>query len=838
MLSPFDSLRSRHLLATVMLAVFVLAALYMAHYTVQQSKHTASSNITNRSEVLQLSRLVRESLLNTYSSMQGFLLEPNESVFIEETGSSLQKAEQYVNQLLGHEWVIDNTKEIHLKFFPHYLNDLSQSIDFLVKTRMDPFQQFPSLALSNREMRPYRNSFNNAISLSILEAESELTSAPESAEAYRVLVETRNFWTQMVSNYRLYIANRLGSFNEQALPSQEKSITTLYSGLTDNLKKLVHLDQQSKLGFETSGVLHQLIDSSKAWYLGFEETKKIHNSGNWRTDKNILMGEIEPQIHLLWDLLHEFDKVVEAAAVRDINLLSVTANRQENLLWGIAVGVFALLIFGFIYSERVIFNPIAKIASALRAEAAGRDDVILPSVSSRETRDLVEAFTDMKMQVRSRQHALEHNSLHDELTGLPNRTLIFERMHQSIISSKKSNTPFAVMILNVNNLKEVNDTLGHHVGDKLLLELGTRLEKNVIGSSTLAKIGGNEFAVLALGMDKELALSYAAILTNSLKKDVLLGEIDIHPEIRTGIAIYPTHGIDKNTLIQRADIAMLLAKQQHQSVMVYNEHDDKFSISRLGLLADIKTAINDNTLEMHYQPKLDIVSETVIGVEALLRWKHKEHGWVQASEIVSIAEQSGLIDSLTKWTFKEAVKQCAQWNSLGLNLNVAINLSVQTLHDESIADYIQQILRAYTVSPKHVTLEITESAMMTNPTKVSNVLRQLNNIGVSISADDFGTGFSSLSYLKKLPVNEIKIDKSFIMDMTRNTTDKTIVKSAIGLAHNLGLKVVAEGIEDIHTQEELQKLSCDVGQGYYFSKPLNSEAFLKWIKHTPVKMSV
>lgn len=826
---PFDSLRSRHLFVTAMLATFLLAGIFLAHYTVEQSKDTVTANLEQRSQMLHISRQMRESLLQTYGAMDAFLLEPDQKDYVEIMRASMANAIATVENLPGNIWISDNANDIELEKLPGYLKNLSNALEHLVKTRRDPLQQFPSLAISNSDMRPFRNGFNNAIALAITESSEH--SDNDGMEVFTALIQCRHLWTQMVSNYRLYLANQLGSFDEDSLPLQEQGIQILYTGLIDSLEKLTRMDSDNRLGFETSNLLPELKRYVINWYNGFTRVREIHHSDNWRADKHIMENSIEPQLKLIWDMLLTIDKKIEEVAKSDIAFLSHIAIEQEKLLWGIAALICSMIAAGFFYAERVIFTPIARIANALRDEASGRNVDILPSASSKETRDLIDAFSNMRMQVRSRQLALEHKALHDELTSLPNRTLLFDRIEQSILAAQMSGTSAAVLIVDINNLKEINDTLGHHIGDQLLIETSIRIRKITSKSETVSRVGGNEFAILLSETTLEKSKKFADKILQQLKKQLKLEEIEVHPRFNVGIALYPQHGFNANILVQRADIAMYAAKKTRQEILVYEESEDDFSINRLALISELKKAIRDDTLEMHYQPKCDMAHKKVVGVEALLRWKHPAYGWVQPSEIIAMAEQTGIIIPLTQWTLKSAVRQCAEWKKIGLNLNVAINLSVHVLHDDNFISHVVQALTQYAVPAQNITLEITESAMMTNPMKASEILNQLNEIGVNISADDFGTGFSSLSYLKQLPVNEIKIDKSFVMDMVRDGTDEAIVLSAIGLAHNLGIKVVAEGIETRDTQDLLHSMSCDIGQGFYFSKPLNAVSFARWIKN-------
>jgi EAL domain-containing protein (putative c-di-GMP-specific phosphodiesterase class I) len=299
-------------------------------------------------------------------------------------------------------------------------------------------------------------------------------------------------------------------------------------------------------------------------------------------------------------------------------------------------------------------------------------------------------------------------------------------------------------------------------------------------------------------------------------------------ETSVGITLYPEHGNAPASLIRRADVAMYAAKKERSGVMVYDPEQDFTSIRLLALTGDLRRAIHDNGLSMHVQPKISARDGSPIGVEALARWRHPAHGDIPPDEFIGLAEHSGLIQPLTEWVLETALRQCAAWRQEGLDLSMSVNLSARNLLDESLPSTVLSMLQSSEVPVNKLTLEITESVIMDDPHRALEVLTALNEIGVVISIDDFGTGYSSLGYLKKLPATEIKIDKSFVMEMDRNSDDQTIVHSTIELAHNLGLSVVAEGVSSRQTWDELKRLGCDFGQGYYFSRPLPSERLAQW----------
>ncbi len=415
---------------------------------------------------------------------------------------------------------------------------------------------------------------------------------------------------------------------------------------------------------------------------------------------------------------------------------------------------------------------------------------------------------------------LEQLALNDSLTNLPNRFSIQDRLIQSIAEAKRNATSFAVIMLDLDRFKEINDTLGHDCGDQLLIEVGYRLREILRPSDTVGRLGGDEFAILLAETDEMGAKIVARKVQQVLEPSFYLSEMAFTIAGSIGIAIYPKHGNTASSLLKSADVAMYQAKQHKIGYSVYNPGTDSHSPDRLSLMGELRKAIHEDKLELYYQPKLDLLTEKIVGVEALLRWYHVERGYIPPDEFIGLAEQSGLIRSLTYWVINHALQQLDEWHGKGYTIPMSINLSMHNLQDADFASQLGLYLKASHVDNSYIQFEITESAIMSNPDYVMSVLRHLGEHNVSFSIDDFGTGYSSLSMLKKLPVHEIKIDKSFVMDMARDSDDEAIVHSIIDMAKTLGLKVIAEGVENAAVTKMLLQLDCDMIQGYHISRPL------------------
>ena len=427
----------------------------------------------------------------------------------------------------------------------------------------------------------------------------------------------------------------------------------------------------------------------------------------------------------------------------------------------------------------------------------------------------------------------EHQALHDVLTGLPNRALFQDRVDRALSVAERGGTRPVVMVLDLDRFKEINDTLGHHYGDELLRLVGPRIGGVLRSSDTVARLGGDEFAVLLPNaLDASAGAEVGEKILHALESPFVVQGIELEVGASIGIACFPDHGEDVDTLVRRADAAMYAAKGTRSGHELFEE---LFEVERetgpdpLALAGDLRRAMDAGELGVVYQPKVDVATGELRGVEALVRWQHPSRGLVLPASFVSHAEHTGLIRPLTMHVLDEALAQLAAWRRDGLVLNVAVNLSLRNLLDRGLPDDIAALLGKHGVAASSLDLELTESTIMADPTRARAVLQTLSDMGVGLSIDDFGTGYSSLGSLQHLPVDEIKIDRSFVVSMARDK-DATIVRSTIDLGRNLGLRVVAEGVEAEEVRAHLEALGCDLAQGYLFSRPLSGPELALWAR--------
>jgi len=424
----------------------------------------------------------------------------------------------------------------------------------------------------------------------------------------------------------------------------------------------------------------------------------------------------------------------------------------------------------------------------------------------------------------------QHDALHDGLTGLPNRELFRRRAERALAMCRGSGKRLAVMLVDLDHFKEVNDTLGHHVGDELLREVAQRVIGALPEGVTLARLGGDEFAILLPGVDDlETMTSLAQQITTYLTEPAIADGVRIAVQASIGIAAYPDHGVTIDELLQRADIALYQAKENRGDVQVYRPEIDQHTVTRLNLLADLHSATKSGEFQLVYQPQVDASDGSVVAVEALLRWHHPSRGVISPDEFIPLAENTGAISAISRQVMEMALTDLALLHSTQHDLSMSVNVSPRLLSDLALATWLRSLLAATSIPPSLLTIEVTESTIASDPTRAMQVLQDLREAGVRVAIDDFGTGYSSMSQLGQLQPDEIKVDKSFVMQMSTDETSAAIVRSTIDLGHGLGVWVVAEGVENRETYTALADLGCDRLQGYHIARPMPLPALLIWL---------
>ena len=488
-------------------------------------------------------------------------------------------------------------------------------------------------------------------------------------------------------------------------------------------------------------------------------------------------------------------------------------------------------VFASIFIARGIARPVHDLAEVALRIAAGDYSTAPPVSRSDEIGDLANAFRNMQEDIASRESRIMDLAYRDGLTQLPNRALYNDRLDAALAIAAPRGMPVAVLLMDLDHFKDVNDTLGHPIGDLILRAVSSRLELLLKRpTDTVARLGGDEFAILLPGDDAVKAERVAKTILHALEMPMTPEGHVVDVRASIGVAVFPEHGSERSTLLRHADAAMYAAKRKNLGIALWDDRYDQHSKERLSLMSGLRKAVDEDELVLFYQPKVALRATSELHAEALVRWRHPTRGLVAPVEFIAFAEQTGYIRAITQWVMAHAIAQCAAWRSDDLPMNVSINISARDLVDLELPERFEAMLRKHGCAAQWITLEITESAILDDPDHAIDNLRRLQALGCRLAIDDYGTGYSSLAYLRRLPVHELKIDKTFILGMARDSSDAVIVRSTIDLAHHMNLLVVAEGVEDEATVERLRGLSCDMVQGYLLSRPLAAEDVVAWMR--------
>ncbi|MBP1147016.1 diguanylate cyclase (GGDEF)-like protein [Pseudomonas sp. PvP027] len=497
---------------------------------------------------------------------------------------------------------------------------------------------------------------------------------------------------------------------------------------------------------------------------------------------------------------------------------------NQKIFW-ISMAALVASLIGTLALARSVSLPVQALATAAKRIGDGDYKTPVTLVRSDELGMLADAINTMQQGIAVREGQLAHNALHDNLTGLPNRALVMERLGSSIAADRA----VALLSLSVENLVTISESVSAEGVDQVLRQVGQRLQGNLRAGDTVARLGANEFLLLLDNTSSAGAVGMADAVQRLLSEPQRIDNHELELECCIGITVYPEHGDSAQELLNRAAIARKDATFLPGRLQIYQDGRDLAHQRQITLIRDMRKAAQNGELMLHYQPKLDIRQGYVRQAEALLRWAHPQFGNVSPAEFIVLAERTGSIYLLTNWVIEEAMRQLAKWRQRGLVLQVSVNISADDLLGDDLVGYVVKLLKQYAVPAEQLVFEITESAVMSEPEKALIVLHRLRDCGISLSIDDFGTGYSSLAHLKRLPVQELKIDQSFVRNLDETSEDAVIVRSTIEMSHNLGLKVVAEGVEYQHSLDLLRRWHCDTAQGYLISRPLTASAFEAWI---------
>ena len=823
------SLRGRYLYLAVLLSLLLGASAIYGWMFVKDSSKQQIFNIRDRADASDAVNDVDQRARALESSLQRFIILPGKD-HTAETKSALLLLSASLSRLKKVPW-IDNDSVLLL-----LANDLSTTSDKLESTvnkliivRKDQMQWIPALKIMQKSMLLHNLEFTSALGIALDGVSGFDAGDKMQFEIYKQLAEVRHTWEQLITEFRLYISNRMGIYTgspEAGMRVRAQNIAIYFTRINELLSHIEEYDSRGKLNFEASESLSVMKSSIKKWQVGYKQVNDILISGKWRADIILLNDSIDPLFSRFREQLSTLELELSVATAKDITQLTYIAKRLSDSVVTLAVAGIAFIFIAFLFFNRTLLIPIKHVSKALKAVAQGIKGARVPESSVEEVRDLTTAFIEMHKQVRNREKHLDHLAHHDPLTGLPNRILYHDRLDQALLHARRNKSLLCVMFLDLDNFKKINDSLGHEAGDLLLKDVAERLKSVLRKPDTVSRFGGDEFAILAENLtDINQIETIGRKINKKLSGLFQIGEHQFYVTTSIGITLCPQDANDADTLLKNADIAMYRAKELGRNRYQFYSQEMTTRISgRIEIEEQLRHALENDELDVYYQPIVDLKSGNIISAEALLRWQHPVRGLISAGEYINILDETGLIEPVTLLVMQKAYS-CYRIlsNSCETPISISVNLSGNLLRNIAFINKILYQFEQANMNPEHLIVEITEDTLLDDMRASDLVMETLSERGIRICMDDFGTRQSSLSHLRHAPIDIVKIDKDFIRDIPEDAGDSQLVAAIIAMSHNLGMKVVAEGVESSEQLHFLRTHKCNAYQGFLFSSPVPVE---------------
>ncbi|SCX76988.1 putative bifunctional diguanylate cyclase/phosphodiesterase [Thiohalorhabdus denitrificans] len=819
-----NSLHGRYLLGALLVLAVLLASSWFAEAYLHDQQSLRTEHFRQRQEALEVSRMLQNAFWEAEHYLQAFALTPDEESRARAL-EAIQRAQEGAARLRGLPWVARNHWEPPARALDRAFEALEGEARSLIAIRTSPDRMYPALRIMRDELGPASRAFLNAAQLA-LASDASRTAGPlgrvADGDVAEVLHHCRYQWSRMIAEFRLYMTARMGMLGGDEDETRARNVESFFLGVSESLAELEERAARGTLPLAQQRAVVAMREQAGRWYDAYERVRSVYLHHNWREDFPLITGSLHPLYQSIQSSLIRLDKRLADSANRATDSMATVASHLTAMLWGLLVIHLGVVVLGYAFLNRGILAPLARVAGAIKREAEGGSGAPALPRGPREIEDVVHAFGVMREEVRSRESDLQHQAFHDPLTDLPNRPLLEDRLTQAIQRARRKGLAGALVMLDLDFFKEINDTFGHPTGDRVLVEVAQRLRQVLRDTDTVARFGGDEFGILLPDTDGDAAKHVAGKLLARLQAPLSSGNGDLHIGASMGITLFPEHGEDPETLIRRADLAMYEAKRLRQGFVEFHSDHHPDTVERLTRVNDLFEDIRQDRIPVHFQPQMDLASGRTASAEALLRWGPAGTHPLPPQDVFGMAERAGVLHALTRRVLNASVRECARWHLRGYDLGIAVNLSADDLQETGMVEEIRNFLTAWDLPAHRLELEITENAMVADAERAKRILGDLRALGVRIAVDDYGTGYSALGYLKELPVDTLKIDKSFVMRLHQDPEDQAIVRSTIDLGHSLGLQVVAEGVEDGEALHLLRQWGCDRAQGFHLGAPLPS----------------
>lgn len=830
------SLKQRYLNFTILFSFIFLCVAYFGWYYVKNVNEQQLMHVEDRTDASDAIYNLLNQIHSTETSIFRFISEPkkeNEN----NIRRSLNQFDSSLETLLKNPWIMDDAELSDLLVsLGRDSVELLAAAEILIKVRKDENEWIPAVNIMQTRMFSSNTQLLTELGL-IIDEISEESETEADIEAYKKISELRHWWETMIAEFRLLITNKFGFFTTETVSGIDARISNmdLYIERVDSvLVELEELARQEKSSFIYIDGISQIRKLFTTWFSEYSIVTESLSGEDWRHDMVITRDQIEPVLSRILQRASSLQLELGVASARNITDLSALTKELSNFVIFLAVLASIAGLFSFFLFHRSIVQSINRFGLALQSEAKGKHKDTSKYMISKaeEFRNLMSAFEDMRDQIRTRETHLDHIAHHDPLTQLPNRVLLRDRLQLAVSRSRRNGTNIALMFIDLDQFKQINDALGHSMGDQLLVQLAGRLTRCVRETDTVSRHGGDEFTIL---LEDISHVDQVASLARNIISDIAVPfDVEhhiLHTTASIGIAMGPGDDSDVDALIKDADIAMYHAKDLGRGNFKFYSGEMAAKVAEYMVLENqLRKAIDNNELFLLYQPVVDMRTELITSTEALLRWQHPERGVLSPDAFLSVIEETGLIRPITQWVLDEASRQQNAYKKAGFGgVRMAVNMSGVFLKNDSVLDVVINTIEHTDIDPKGLIMEITEDTLLKDLQGADKALATLKDMGISIALDDFGTGQSSLSHLRLDAIDIVKIDRSFVRDIPDNQNDMELVDAIIAMSHKLHKKVVAEGVETQQQLEFMRWHNCDSIQGYYYSKPCSGDDVLRML---------
>ncbi|MET0064912.1 MAG: EAL domain-containing protein [Candidatus Thiodiazotropha sp.] len=820
-----DSYRGRYAYFAVLVGIALITFSYLGWNLVRTTASTQITNISSRIQTAGILADVQSELNLIENQTQRVLIEPDQNNLdslngvLRDLDDSLGELEKAMSQV---RWIqTDNLAALNRD-----RQTLHEKIEQLIAIRRDVQDWFPAMKLMLEEMYPHNQGLLGDLQILFLEVDTDLTDQ-EKIQVVSDLAYLQRLWFGMTGELRLMVANRFGLFSTQdeiEPQSRYENVLELAQRFVLRLREMQRHFEDENPNFIMSEVLREMEVNYVGWMESFKQVREFFKRSSWRMDLQFMQQHVTPVFERMHQHLASIDLALETQSAEDITHLSRTAHQLSlSILVMVTLGMIMLLL-AYQFIERNLLRPIAQTAQALKQEASGNSDNRPHMVRGnlRETQDLIDAFSEMRRKVHSRESHLDHLVHHDALTQLPNRILFRDRLEHALAIAMRGDVLVGLMFIDLDRFKQVNDSLGHLVGDELLKIIAARLTSMMRSSDTVARLSGDEFAILIEGISSREALEpLAGKILNAISEPMEIAGNELRISASIGIAVAPFDDVSVEYLLRDADTAMYEAKRQGRAgYRFFTGKMDTHSPATLRYQNEIRHAVEADQFVFHFQPVVDTDSGRLFCYEALLRWEHPERGILEPEHFLGVLNETGLINTLFSPMLEGALRfQKQQSAETGQNVAVAVNLSGRLLNEQSFCRGLLQSMVSGEIPPGSLILEVKEEILTEKYPEAKVFLQQARTLGARIALDDFGTGHTSLSHLRQFPFDLLKIDCDFIRNVSVDSNDASLVTAMIQLAHAFRIEVVAEGVETEDQRAFLNLQQCDYVQGYLIGVP-------------------